>query len=120
MILAIKYNEDKYYDNAYYASVGGIALGELNFLEGEMLGMIRFDLFVYPELYEKYLGEIKVNSTAGDAVESEGDEVAVEDSKDEPMSSCEATKPGASQGPTMGSIKTLPSNAEMNEAADAV
>ena len=33
LILAIKYNEDDYYSNEYYAKVGGIALKELNRLE---------------------------------------------------------------------------------------
>ena len=33
LMLAIKYNEDDYYSNEYYAKVGGIALKELNRLE---------------------------------------------------------------------------------------
>ena len=33
MLLAIKYNEDDYYSNKYYARVGGISLCELNELE---------------------------------------------------------------------------------------
>ena len=33
MILALKYNEDDYYSNKYYAKVGGISLKELNELE---------------------------------------------------------------------------------------
>ena len=43
-----------YYNNAYYARVGGISNGEVNSLEMEMLRMISFSLFVQPEQYERY------------------------------------------------------------------
>ena len=37
MVLAIKYNEDDYYSNKYYAKVGGINLEEINTLEYNLL-----------------------------------------------------------------------------------
>ena len=57
--MAIKYGEDKYYDNAYYARVGGIACSELNLLEVQMLGLLAFDLYVLPQHYADYLAELR-------------------------------------------------------------
>ena len=53
-ILAIKYNEDFYDDNAYFAKVGGITLNEINILEKEFLDRINFRLFVSLEIFNKY------------------------------------------------------------------
>jgi len=53
-ILAIKYNEDYYDDNAYFAKVGGISLNEMNILEKEFLDLIDFRLFVSVEIFSKY------------------------------------------------------------------
>jgi len=36
-VIAVKYNEDIYYANSYYAKIGGISLSELNLLEKEFL-----------------------------------------------------------------------------------
>ena len=43
-MLASKFFDDVYYNNAYYARVGGISNGEVNALEMEMLRMISFSL----------------------------------------------------------------------------
>ena len=40
MILALKYNEDDYYSNKYYAKVGGISLKELNELEYNIMVLL--------------------------------------------------------------------------------
>jgi len=53
-ILAIKYNEDFYDDNAYFAKVGGINLNEMNILENEFLDLLNFKLFVSDEIFNKY------------------------------------------------------------------
>jgi len=53
-ILAIKYNEDTYDDNAYFAKVGGISLNEMNILEKEFLDLINFRLFVSVDIFTKY------------------------------------------------------------------
>ena len=53
-MLASKFFDDIYYNNAYYARVGGIANAEVNNLEMEMLHMISFSLYVSPEQYERY------------------------------------------------------------------
>jgi hypothetical protein len=54
ILLAIKYNEDEYYSNEYYAKVGGISLREMNALETEFLLLINYSLFVDFDLFNKY------------------------------------------------------------------
>jgi len=54
IMLATKFFDDVYYNNAYYARVGGISNAEVNSLEMEMLRMISFSLFVQPDHYERY------------------------------------------------------------------
>mmetsp|Transcript_927 Transcript_927/g.2561 ORF Transcript_927/g.2561 Transcript_927/m.2561 type:complete len:240 (+) Transcript_927:281-1000(+) len=54
VMLASKFFDDLYYNNAYYARVGGISNSEVNNLEMEMLRMISFSLYVSPEQYERY------------------------------------------------------------------
>lgn len=54
VMLASKFFDDLYYNNAYYARVGGISNLEINNLEMELLRMISFSLYVSPEQYERY------------------------------------------------------------------
>ena len=58
MLLAIKYNEDDYYSNKYYARVGGISLCELNELEYYLLILLEFDIFIDDDVYEKYENQL--------------------------------------------------------------
>ncbi len=58
VVLAIKFLEDVYYDNDYYSKVGGISCRELNGLESEMLRLMHYELFISPELYQTYLGQL--------------------------------------------------------------
>ncbi len=46
IMLASKFFDDVYYNNAYYARVGGITNSEVNSLEMELLRMISFSLLV--------------------------------------------------------------------------
>jgi hypothetical protein len=57
-MLASKFFDDVYYNNAYYARVGGISNSEVNSLEMEMLRMISFSLFVSQEQYTEYRGSL--------------------------------------------------------------
>ena len=59
MLLAIKYNEDDYYSNQYYARVGGVSLTELNELEYNLLILLEFDIFVDDDVYTKYENQLK-------------------------------------------------------------
>jgi hypothetical protein len=45
-LISIKYNDDDYYKNDYYAKVGGVAIAELNKLESELLDMLDYELYV--------------------------------------------------------------------------
>jgi hypothetical protein len=55
MLIAIKYNEDDFYTNSYYAKVGGMNLPEVNTMESDYLKYLDFDLYVKIEDYNKYL-----------------------------------------------------------------
>ena len=59
MVVALKYNEDDYYSNEYYAKVGGISLKELNQLEYNILILLDFNVFIDDALYENYENQIK-------------------------------------------------------------
>lgn len=56
IILAIKYLEDKYYSNNFYAKVGGIDIKELNKLELTMFCNLEYNLDVE---YGDYFNKIK-------------------------------------------------------------
>ena len=58
LILAIKYNEDVYYNNEYYAKIGGIPLDEFNNLEYKSFELIEQNLFISDDIFEKYLAYI--------------------------------------------------------------
>ena len=51
LVIAIKFNEDLFYQNKVYAEIGGITAQELAFLEKEFLKMIEFDLLVTRALF---------------------------------------------------------------------
>ena len=55
LILAIKYNEDIYFNNEYYAKIGGIPLDEFNNLEYKSFELIEQNLFISDDIYNKYL-----------------------------------------------------------------
>ena len=58
-MLAIKYNEDDYYSNKYYAKVGGVNLEELNELEFNFLLLLDFNTFIDDNTYEEYIEQLK-------------------------------------------------------------
>ena len=53
-VVAIKYNEDKFYSNKYYAKIGGVTLEEMNTLESGFINCIDFYLFVDSKVFEMY------------------------------------------------------------------
>ena len=58
VLISIKYNEDSYYDNTFYAQIAGIKPNELKLLEYKFLELNDFNVFVKDieyEQYEKYL-----------------------------------------------------------------
>ena len=54
MLVSIKYNEDDFFSNSFYAKVGGVSKTELNTLEYIFLSLIDFELYVDDDLYNKY------------------------------------------------------------------
>eukprot|EP00831_Metopus_contortus_P028320 TRINITY_DN23569_c0_g2_i6.p1 TRINITY_DN23569_c0_g2~~TRINITY_DN23569_c0_g2_i6.p1 ORF type:complete len:184 (+),score=19.81 TRINITY_DN23569_c0_g2_i6:268-819(+) len=54
MVVAIKFHDDQYFDNVFYSQLGGVTLGELNFLEVQMLFLLRFNLVVDTETFAHY------------------------------------------------------------------
>ena len=54
MIIAIKYNEDEYYSTQFYAKLGGVSIAEINSLEYYFLKLIKYNLFVTEDLFNKY------------------------------------------------------------------
>lgn len=58
VMLAAKFFDDAYFNNAYYAKVGGVPTSEVNALELEFLFSINFSLHVPTDVYEKYYGEL--------------------------------------------------------------
>lgn len=58
IMLAAKFFDDHYYNNAYYAKIGGVPCSEMNSLELEFLFLINFTLYVEPESYNKYYMEL--------------------------------------------------------------
>lgn len=54
LIISIKLNEDLYFQNLFYAKVGGVPKKEINKLEYEFLARIDFDVYISEELYQKY------------------------------------------------------------------
>jgi hypothetical protein len=57
--LAIKYNEDDYYSNDYYAKVGGISLQEVNSLEIECVKLLDHKMWIDEDFYQKYENYLK-------------------------------------------------------------
>jgi len=64
VLLAAKFFDDAYYNNAYYAKVGGVLVSEMNGLEVDFLFRINFSLHVTPELFQKYRQELASHSVA--------------------------------------------------------
>merc|ERR1712137_65722 len=58
VLVAVKFNDDFFYSNAYFGKIGGVALQEMNWLEVEFLGLIKFDLYVSEEEFEAYQKEL--------------------------------------------------------------
>ena len=61
ILVAIKYNEDKYYENDYYAQIAGIKNKELKVIEYDFLNLINFELFVKDSVYSKYEKYLSTN-----------------------------------------------------------
>lgn len=66
ILLGAKFFDDAYYNNAYYAKVGGVLVSEMNGLEVDFLFRINFSLHVTPELFQKYREELLSHSPSNE------------------------------------------------------
>lgn len=65
IMLSAKFFDDQYYNNSYYAKVGGVSAHEMNSLEVEFLFMANFTLFVSTETYSQYYFELSNHAANG-------------------------------------------------------
>jgi len=63
-MLAAKFFDDHYYNNAYYGKVGGVSNTEVNSLEIEFLFMVNFNLFVATDEYNVYNQRLMTHARA--------------------------------------------------------
>lgn len=54
ILISIKYLEDIFFSNQFYAKIGGIKLEEINELEIEFLKLIKFRVYAHEDAYIKY------------------------------------------------------------------
>ena len=64
-MLAAKLTDDKYYNNAFYARIGGVTTSELNLMELEMLCMLNFRTFVSCSQLKELLGHLDALQVGG-------------------------------------------------------
>ncbi len=60
ILLAIKYNEDEFFENNYYANIAGIKICELKVIEYNFFCICDFNLFVNDDIfinYSRYLND---------------------------------------------------------------
>lgn len=62
MMLAAKFFDDQYFNNAYFGKVGGVTCKEINLLEIEFLFMINFNLFVAAGTFKTYNERLMMHS----------------------------------------------------------
>jgi len=95
IMLASKFFDDVYYNNAYYARVGGISNQEVNSLEMEMLRMISFSLFVQPDQYCRYRSSLYAHFSPQSADGSHGSLCEDDGSRHSPSCGAWGGPPGA-------------------------
>ena len=54
ILISIKYNEDNFYDNKFYAEIAGIMINELNSIEYNFIKLCDFKMFISDDLFNKY------------------------------------------------------------------
>jgi hypothetical protein len=66
ILIAIKYNEDNFYDNKYYAQIAGVKISELKLMELNFIRFIDYQMFVPEEIftnYRDYLNSLSKNQS---------------------------------------------------------
>ncbi len=57
-VIAIKYNEEKYFDNKFFSKLAGMSLTEMNLLESIYLNLIDYKLYISDEEFVIYYENI--------------------------------------------------------------
>ena len=70
VLLAIKYNEDNFFENEYYAKIAGVKNFELKNLEYNFFYKCNFDMYVDEETFGKYCKYINSNNNDNDDEEN--------------------------------------------------
>ena len=104
VLMAIKFNDDIYYDNAFYAKMGGISIQEMNYLEVGILSHIQFDLYIHPQVYLDYANELRSHCPQ-----------LVQPAYVQPMEMDNVKEKVVPSVPSNASIETIPSNGEFPE-----
>ncbi|XP_010413196.1 PREDICTED: cyclin-U3-1-like [Camelina sativa] len=69
VMLAAKVFDDRYFNNAYYARVGGVSTRELNRLEMKLLFTLDFKLQVDPQTFHTHCCDLEKHNTDGFQIE---------------------------------------------------
>ncbi|KAA8550869.1 hypothetical protein F0562_002553 [Nyssa sinensis] len=69
VMVAAKFIDDAFFNNAYYAKVGGVSTAELNRLEMKFLFSIDFRLNVSVQTFRKYCSQLEKEATGGHPIE---------------------------------------------------
>ncbi|KAJ6804542.1 cyclin-P4-1 [Iris pallida] len=59
ILTAVKFMDDIYYNNTYFAKVGGISLMEMNYMEVDFLFGVGFELNVTPAAFASYCSALQ-------------------------------------------------------------
>eukprot|EP01010_Urceolus_cornutus_P005073 NODE_857_length_1275_cov_252.349103_g652_i0.p1 GENE.NODE_857_length_1275_cov_252.349103_g652_i0~~NODE_857_length_1275_cov_252.349103_g652_i0.p1 ORF type:complete len:198 (+),score=19.24 NODE_857_length_1275_cov_252.349103_g652_i0:154-747(+) len=71
VLAAAKSRDDIYYSNAYYSAIGGIPNSEINKLEVTFLVLIKFNLFISPEVFQQYKSYLVQRTVAAEGPSSQ-------------------------------------------------
>uniref|UniRef100_A0A5B6YWJ3 Putative cyclin-P3-1 isoform X1 n=1 Tax=Davidia involucrata TaxID=16924 RepID=A0A5B6YWJ3_DAVIN len=69
VMVAAKFIDDAFFNNAYYAKVGGISTAELNRLEMKFLFSLDFRLNVTVQTFRKYCSQLEKEAAGGHPIE---------------------------------------------------
>ena len=61
ILLAIKNNEDKIYNNRYYSEIAGVRLSEINLMEYNFSILLKFNFYVNDITYNVYKKALEIN-----------------------------------------------------------
>ncbi|XWS76402.1 hypothetical protein CRYUN_Cryun01aG0173200 [Craigia yunnanensis] len=69
VMVAAKFIDDAFFNNAYYARVGGVSTAELNRLEMKFLFSLDFRLQVSVNTFQRYCSQLQKESSEGHQIE---------------------------------------------------